>query len=239
MVAMVRRRNVALLSGFITIGVGQMAVADVTFYDSRAALQTASGQSGGVDFFFPSTPYEASGTGHVELTDPFSVPGTDVDIRGLSDSLFLLGADFSDSATIGLSIDGPYNTADGTTYLSSGLEAEFSFGGDGITVFGIDVFSLQDVLDTVVIEVNVESVSGDTLFEDELDFGFVGFLSTNDMAIRTITFGLVGPITEGDTRLGFDNMLATTAAPIPAPSAAILGLLGLASVRGFRRLRSC
>jgi len=208
------------------------ARADVTFSDTR------SGFSSGVDFSFTGTSFEVSGTDHLAVTDPFAVPGTDASIRGLSSPLFLLGSGFFDKTPIGLSINGPFNTADGTTFLSSGFEAEFTFGADGTDVFGIDVFTLLDPSMPVGVEVNVESIGGVTLFEDTVDLGFVGFVASNNMKIGTITFTLGGGFAEGETALGFDNMDLSGVAAIPSPQSAILGLLGLGFVVIGRRRRA-
>ncbi len=220
----------ALVVG-LSLVVVTSASADVTFSSTR------TGFNSGVDFSFAGTPLEVSGTDYLQLTDPFAVPGTDASIRGLSAPLFLLGADFFDKTAIGLNINGPYNTADGTTYLSSGFEAEFTFGAAGTDVFGIDVFTLLDPSLPVELEVNVESLGGVTMFEDTVDLGFVGFVATNGMKIGTITFGLVGAAVEGETALGFDNMDLSGVTTIPSPQAAVLGLLGLGFVVLGRRSR--
>ena len=219
-----------------TCALAASAVADITSYDSRADFQAATSATAVIDFFFEGTPHEVSGDGHITYPGGFAVPLTNIEITGESDPMFLLGPDVYDGSIIDLPVDGSYNTPDQTTYLASGLVAEFTFHDDGVNVFGIDVFALLDPPGEILVEVNVQSVDDDTLFEDEFDLlnddfeplGFVGFIS--DQAIGTITFALAGPGVEGQNAIGFDNMTVEGAEVIPAPAAATLGLIGLAAV---------
>lgn len=225
---------------FVTViactgGFAGHARADFTSYTSRPAYDADAVGDDLIDFAFTGTLLEVTGSGHLLRPDPFAVPDTTIEINGVSEDLYLLGPDFATGATVGLTLNGPYNTADGTTYLKSGFEAEFLFGPAGANMFAIDVFTLLDPSSPLGVEVYVESITGDTLFEDEFDMNaFVGFIS--DQPIGLITFGLVGPLTEGEAALGFDN-LSYGVMPVPAPAAASLGLVGLATLLAVRRRR--
>ncbi|NOT02760.1 MAG: hypothetical protein HOP29_19325 [Phycisphaerales bacterium] len=233
----IRKRTVLIPVVTCVAGFAGGARADFTSYDSRPAYDADAVGDELIDFSFTGTPLEVTGTGHLLRPDPFAIPDTDIEIRGISEDLYLLGPGFATGATVGLTINGPYNTADGTTYLKSGIEAEFIFGPAGINMFGIDVFTLLAPSSPLGVEVYVESITGDTLFEDQFDMDtFVGFVS--DVPIGLITFGLVGSLTEGEAALGFDNMsFGVTGEPLPAPAAAILGLTGFATLAAVRRRR--
>ncbi|NOT02759.1 MAG: hypothetical protein HOP29_19320 [Phycisphaerales bacterium] len=192
------------------------ASAVIVSYDDRATFDIDAPGTELVDFQFTGTPLEVTGSGFLLRPDPFDIPDYDIDINGASEDLYLLGPAFATGAIVGLTINGPYNTADGTTYLKSGFEGEFLFGGGGVTAFGIDVFTLLDPSSPLSVTVYVESATGDPLFEDEFPLDtFVGFVS--DEPIGLITFGLVGVLTEGESALGFDNMSFMSAAGCVVP----------------------
>jgi hypothetical protein len=176
-----------------------------------------------------------AGDTHVSVSSPLTVGGGQANLS--SGNMFAVDPSLSDLSLININSPGSLENADGTDFLSMGSSFEIQFDSANVTAIGFDLFKLVSGDDATVF-IEIEDFNGDIVFEDEFDFDFDYLAFSSDTFIETIVIEVeFDGILEGSNGLGFDNLRFGDPAVIPAPGAALLGVVGVGLVGVVRRFR--
>ncbi len=225
---MITNRSRVILVALLTLtGVSGSALAAINISFAPPA------NTGGltlVDFNNILTP----GNTFSALGSPYTVGGGEASLG--SGNLFAVDPTLTALSFIGINNVGTMQTADGTDFIAPGGTLEINFSSPDATTVGFDIFKLVPG-DSATLFIEVEDVFGNITSSDlNFDFNYLTF--TSDEFISSITLEVeYDSIPEGANGLGFDNLMFGDPTVIPAPGAALLGVIGIGMIGFIRRSR--